>query len=292
MKTGKLRLLRSHREKPLILDGAIGSLLQEYVHFLNDNLWTSGIVLSDPEKVKSLHEQYLIAGADVITTNTFRLGSTSGSVDLKLIQNIISAEMELLNELGDKYSFLVAGSNGPAEDCYQKERNISAAKLLHKHKQVIDTLWESGVDFILNETFSHLDEILLVSEYCSRNDIEFVVSLFLDNNGDLLSGENAEMVIGDIIQFQPAAVSVNCISIDVFTSLINPLKKFKYPFGFYLNCGLSDVHSENISCVMTPESYADSVKYYLKFEPLFIGSCCGSNPQHTRKLRMMIDELY
>ena len=293
MEKNKLRDLWEVKNRPLLLDGAIGSLLQNKGAIgLPSYLWTSGIVLTNRESIREIHLQYLQAGANIITTNTFRLGNTNSTLDTKLIQQIISTEMTILNELKPDFTFLIAGSNGPAEDCYQKVRKISHSQLMEKHKRVIDTLWESGVDFVLNETLSHFDEILFTSQYCFENNIEYVPSIYLDGTGRLLSGEPITEILEEILKYQPAAISVNCISLSTFSKIYESLTNFESPFGFYLNCGLSDINSSVISDVLSPQTYSDFVKYYLQYNPVFIGSCCGSNPEHTKKMRILLDELY
>ena len=98
----------------------------------------------------------------------------------------------------------------PAEDCYKKERDISEKQLYDNHTEHIELLYKNGVDIIWNETFSHLDEIKIVSEYCTFNDIPFVVNLFVDNNLNLLSGERVHDALELLIGFNFLAIGFNC----------------------------------------------------------------------------------
>ena len=119
------------------------------------------------------------------------------------------------------YPVFIAGSNAPAEDCYQKNRTLSIKKLEYNHHQHIDLLMDNGVDFILNETHSHFDEIKIICEYCSKNDLPFVLSLFSINGNSLLDGFKLIDAINFIISFKPLAISFNCINSDVFFTILN-----------------------------------------------------------------------
>ena len=64
--------IRNKKNRPLILDGAIGSLLQSYELFSNDELWSSSVNLTNPKALTNIYKNYIAAGAEIITTNTFR----------------------------------------------------------------------------------------------------------------------------------------------------------------------------------------------------------------------------
>ena len=78
----------------------------------------------------------------------------------------VKKSVEIAVELKKEFNVLIAGSNAPAEDCYQKERLVSEEALIENHKNHIEWLYSSGCDFILNETQSHLDEIDIISRFC------------------------------------------------------------------------------------------------------------------------------
>jgi len=275
--------------KPLVLDGALGSYLQQKGFITDSIVWTTMINQTDPQAVIRLHQEYLKAGAEIITTNTFRTNPASLehsgiSDNLKLVEDAVG----LVKQSVKRKKVFIAGSNPPAEDCYQKERTISYAKLELNHCKHIDLLVDSGVNFILNETQSHFDELHIICEYCSKNEIPHVISLYVDESLRILSGESLEAVLKFLNTQYLLALGFNCISPNILNKI---LRSIKLPdiWGFYLNCGGGKLTDRVIQCSVQPVEYIENVKKAMPYKPSFIGSCCGSNPEHTKKLREFID---
>ena len=275
--------------KPLILDGAIGSYIQQK-GFVTDNiLWTTKINFENPEVIIKIHKEYIDAGADIITTNTFRTNPSAleSKKTLKPADYIRQA-VDLARQSKSESEVLIAGSNAPAEDCYQSERTISKQKLELNHRNHIDLLIDSGVDFILNETHSHSDEIMIICEHCYRNKFPFVISLYVTDTLQLLSGESLETILDYLKDFNPLIVGFNCISPKIFLQIIGSIDLPKY-WGFYLNCGVGKPTDKIIECGVQPEEYLKYVQQSISHSPAFIGSCCGSSPAHTKKLREFLN---
>ncbi len=285
--------LYNHLNRPLILDGAMGSLLIDRGIKNHPVLWTSLSNLTNPEMVKLIHLEYINNGADIITTNTFRTNpiSVKKSNENIDIYEFVKNAIQLSKNARNNKRIIIAGSNAPAEDCYQKERTISINDLEYNHKTHIDILWSNSVDIIWNETQSHLDEIEIICKYCSENNIPFVVSLFFDENLKILSGENLIDVVNYINSFNPVATGFNCIKPETFFKYV---EKYSLPerWGFYFNCGAGDYSDEIITCGINPEHYVEITKKLLPLNPIFIGSCCGSNPAHTKAIKELLNEIY
>src|SRR5690606_37986424 len=103
--------------------------------------------------------------------------------------NFVRKSVTIAIEARDNLPVLIAGSNAPAEDCYQAERTLSKKDITYNHHKHIDLLMNAGCDFVLNETQSHIDEILIICKYCRKENIPFVISLFFNDELKLLSGE-------------------------------------------------------------------------------------------------------
>lgn len=277
--------------RPLILDGAIGTELLLNKEIYNQYLWASEINFTSPQTVKSIHRKYLQSGAEIISTNTFRtnfLSYKNSNVDIPY-SSFVNDSVTLAKYFKDEFNFLLAGCNAPAEDCYQQERTISKELLRENHLRHIEALYNSGVDFILNETQSHIDEIEIISEYCSTNRIPFVISIYFTEELKILSGESLFEVINIVKSFHPLAVSFNCITPSVFRKfmLTNILPK---NWGFYLNCGGENMKSETLCCEVKPINYAKIFQSIPLNNCEFIGSCCGSNHLHTKAIKEYFDE--
>jgi homocysteine S-methyltransferase len=277
--------------RPLILDGAMGSLLESY-YSLDKVLWSSILNIYSPDKIIEIHKKYLDAGAEILTTNTFRTNpaaveASNYNLDVsKFVKNSVN----LARNLVDREGIFIAGSNAPAEDCYQKYRSLPFNKLEYNHKKHIELLFESGSDFILNETQSHFDEIKIISEFCHTNNIPFIISLYTDDGKKILSGEPLKEVVQFIIMFKPIAISINCVSTEIFNK-INSEIYTNYKHGFYLNMGNKNRDGE-FNDIISPINYKKYVKNYLTKNTLFIGACCGSNPNHIKEIKELINEIY
>ncbi|HPN39211.1 MAG TPA: homocysteine S-methyltransferase family protein [Melioribacteraceae bacterium] len=278
--------------RPLILDGAIGSFLQNSNHKLDPILWSSILNIYKPEVILDLHKQYISSGAEIITTNTFRTNpyALEKSNYNFNIENFIKKSIDLAKNSIETEGVYIAGSNAPAEDCYQKERTLSYNKLEYNHKKHIELLYENGVDFILNETIGHFDEIGIIAKFCSDNNIPFIISLYTETGETILSGHSIEEIIKFIIYYKPMALSFNCVSHEIFKKINNELfKEFKN--GYYLNMG--DTKRDGLfTNVITPKKYKEFIKQNINKNALFIGGCCGSTPKHISKIKELFDEIY
>ena len=294
MKSEEVNRLFRDIKKPLLLDGAIGAYLTSDGIEWDEHLWSSYANITHPDKVIALHKAYINSGADIITTNTFRTNpvSVKNSKRSISIEDFVKKSVELANlaALGQA-NILIAGSNAPAEDCYQSLRSINSKELEENHKTHIELLYKSGCDFILNETQSHMDEIRIICEFCSESKIPYILSLFITGSNKILSGEDVTSVIDYIFKYEPLAIGINCVFPSIFEKYTSKNVP-NYPWGFYLNCGSGNLTDKNISCGISPLDYSDLMRKYINKHTKFLGSCCGSIPEHTKLLRNLIDEIY
>ncbi len=275
--------------RPLILDGAMGSLLQQKGVKSHKDLWMSIANITHPELVIELHKEYINAGADIITTNTFNTNPTD-TIGIKKSgsKQLVKRAVKLAKKAVGDLPVLIAGSNAPAEDCYQTERTISKRELEQNHKKHIDLLMENGVNFILNETHSHLDEIKIITKYCDKNDIPYIMSLFFTDKLRLLSGEKLSEILKFLNDSKALAIGFNCI---LPSTMEKAKAEIDFPanWGLYLNCGDGSFTDTDIQCGIPPEDYSNIINEYRKLSPSYVGSCCGSAPEHIKEIKKVID---
>jgi homocysteine S-methyltransferase len=289
--------------RPLILDGAMGSLLLHKNIKSRGSLWMSYANIENPDAVLSIHKDYIKAGADIITTNTFR--TNPGAVEKKYglsVSSMVRAGVQIALKAAKDLPVFIAGSNAPAEDCYQVERKISGRKLIKNHHTHIDLLYSNGCNFILNETQSHFDEIKIICEYCSKNDMPYIISIFSNDNLKILSGERIKDVVNFVKDYNPLAISFNCILPATFQKIFKNVD-FDFNWGFYLNClpspkrnigfaqagGSSNYTDKVIECGLPPINFGKYITKTLSKKPSFIGACCGSSPAHIRQIKKILD---
>ncbi len=283
----------NEKKRPLLLDGALGALLQSRILRTDEHLWSSIFNITEPDEVLKLHKEYIQAGAEIITTNTFRTNphAVKLSGENYSSKQLVAAAVELAKKAAYGSDVIIAGSNAPTEDCYQREVTISENRIEYNHSKHIELLWEEGVDFILNETHSHLFEIEFVSKFCSSNKIPFVTSIYFDEKLKLLSGEPLIAAVETILAYSPLAVGFNCVHPKTFASFKEKTQP-DFKWGFYFNCGGEDISAEPIFCNIFPEDYVEQIKPLIDDNTVIIGSCCGSTPVHTARLRKYLDEVF
>jgi methionine synthase I (cobalamin-dependent) len=267
----------------------MGSLLQQRNIENAGSLWMSFTNIENPDEVLAVHKEYIEAGADIITTNTFRTNPHAVEGIKKVnINSLVKKSVKIAFEAAKDLPVFVGGSNAPAEDCYQRERKITKKELIKNHHNHIDLLYSNGCHFILNETQSHFDEIKIICSYCSKNDIPYIISIFADDNLKVLSGENLKSVIEFVTDYNPLAVSFNCILPGTFRKIMKLIPN-DFNWGFYLNCGSGSYTDEVIECGISPEDFGKEINNTLIKKPSFIGACCGSSPAHIRHIKVILD---
>lgn len=248
--------------------------------------------IQKPELVTELHNEYIKAGADIITSNTFRTSPAALKEAYSGLnsENLVKAAIDAIKR-ADLYSddIFIAGSNSPAEDCYKKSRDLSKSDLEYNHRKHIEILRDTGADIIWNETLGHMDEIEIITEFCHDNKIPFVINLIFDENLRLLDGSELLKVINDLRQYSTEAIGFNCIFPPVMRGLVK-MTGIDYNWGFYLNCGSGNYSDVEIREGISPEKYSDLVNEFYNDNLLYVGSCCGSSPKHTAKIRELLND--
>ena len=292
-----IREIHKAKNRPLVLDGALGTLLIERGVKPYREMWTTLANLDYPELVSDIHKEYIEAGAEIITTNTFN--SNPVSLELSGYREKTSAELvqiavALARDARDKTNSgtIIAGCNAPAEDCYQRERKISRKALEENHREHIENLWNAGVDIIWNETHGHFDEIEIVCEICENNALPYAINLYFDGEFKLLSGEPLYDTVKFISKnFPNAIIGFNCIPPSNFAEFVK--KHFvAEKWGFYLNCGEENKTHGEMICAISPEAYVEYVDKIINENTMYVGSCCGSNPRHTEKIKEYLLERF
>ncbi len=194
--------------------------------------------------------------------------------------------ISLACEAKENLPVLIAGSNAPAEDCYQVQRTISKKQLELNHCYHIDSLIENGSHFILNETQGHFDEIK-ISQSIVKNMKFHLYEFVFDENLCLLSGEKVTDVINFLIDKNVYLIGFNCISDKILIKLINQIS-LPANWGFYLNC-FSTNEKQTEVCSISVAEYLVTVQEVIHFNPSFIGACCGSNPEFIKAIKGFLD---
>ncbi len=309
------------QKRILVLDGAMGTMLQEYKFTEEDfrgerfkdhpsPLQGNNDLLSitQPEAVKEVHRKYFAAGADIVETNTFS-GTTIAMADYQmesLVYELNYESAKIAKEVADEFTEkepekprFVAGSIGPTNRTASMSpdvndpgyRAVTFDELRLAYKLQIEALLDGGADVLLVETvFDTLNAkaaLFAIEEVKEERKIKVPVMVsgtITDASGRTLSGQTAEAFLISISHIPLLSVGFNCA---LGANLLQPhleaiASKTDFSISAHPNAGLPNAFGEYDE---TPQEMASQIEEYLKKDLInIIGGCCGTNPEHIKAI--------
>jgi 5-methyltetrahydrofolate--homocysteine methyltransferase len=304
-------------ERILILDGAMGSLIQGYqldeagyrgarfadwAHPVKGN--NDLLNLTRPDIIQEIHEQYLAAGADIIETNTFN-AQTISMADYHMVELVWDINVEgarVAKKAAVAFSTpetprFVAGAIGPTNRTLSLSpdvnrpayRNITFDELATAYQQQAEALLEGGVDVLLIETvFDTLNAkaaLYAVQEAFEQRGQQVPVMVsgtITDASGRTLSGQTTEAFLISLSHMPLLSIGLNCAlgAKDLRPYLQTLAAEAPFLVSAYPNAGLPNAFGGYDE---TPEDMAAAVKEYLDLSIVnILGGCCGTTPAHIR----------
>lgn len=276
----------------IILDGAMGTELHAQGVDIGLPLWSANALLRAPHVVRNIHFHMLHAGADVLTTNTFRSNPRAlekagyGSRWEELTLRAVELAFEARERYHPARPVLVAGGLAPVEDCYRPDLVPSPAELQEEHGRQAEMLAMLGADLLLVETMLSVREAAAAAAACAETGKEFAVSFVCDAEGRLLSGESLEEASAAVTPHAPAALMVNCVSALHIRRAHAALRAATaIPTGVYANTGNPEPgeHVETHEDVDV-DGFAEATAACVGDGARIVGGCCGSTPEHILAL--------
>jgi 5-methyltetrahydrofolate--homocysteine methyltransferase len=317
------RLAKLLDERILILDGAMGTMIQRHrlseadyrgtclAHHAHEIRGDNDVLaLTRPDVIREIHDAYLAAGADIIETNTFNATSIA-QADYALqgkVREINVAAARLARECADAWTArtpgqprFVAGALGPTNRTASISpdvndpgaRNTSFDELAAAYAEAIEALAEGGVDLLLVETvFDTLNAKAALyaldawSERSGRRLPVIVSGTITDASGRTLSGQTTEAFWNSVRHAQPLAVGLNCaLGAALMRPYIEELARVADAYvSCYPNAGLPNPMSET-GYDEAPAETAALIRDFAEsgFVNL-VGGCCGTTPEHIRAI--------
>ncbi|MGY8914004.1 MAG: homocysteine S-methyltransferase family protein [Flavobacteriales bacterium] len=313
-------------ERVLVLDGAMGTMLQRYKfteedfrgerfkdwgHPLQGN--NDLLSLTQPDAIAEVHRKYFEAGADIVETNTFS-GTTIAMADYNmetLVYELNYESARIAKKVADEFTAknpdkprFVAGSIGPTNKTASMSpdvndpgfRAISFDDLRIAYKQQVEALIDGGSDLLLVETiFDTLNAkaaLFAIEEVKEERGIEIPIMVsgtITDASGRTLSGQTAEAFLISISHIPILSVGFNCAL--GASQLVPHLEVLSGKSGFFVsahpNAGLPNAFGEYDE---TPAQMAAQIKEYLEKGLVnIVGGCCGTTPAHIRAIADMVE---
>ncbi|MFC1729688.1 methionine synthase [candidate division KSB1 bacterium] len=312
------------QQRILVLDGAMGTMIQQFQlkeedfrgkRFQSIQTDLKGnndiLVLTQPEIIRTIHDKYLDAGADIIETNTFNANRISQSdyhlenYSLEINQRAAQIAREAANyftKIKPEKPRYVAGSIGPTNRTASLSpdvndpgyRNVSFDDLCDAYKEQVTGLIEGGVDILLVETiFDTLNAkaaLYAIDQVQKAEKINLPVMVsgtITDASGRTLSGQTVEAFLHSVSHMNLLSVGFNCaLGAKELRPYIEELsKKASFFISVYPNAGLPNQFGEY-------DETAEEMSFYIKdfIDNQFvniIGGCCGTTPEHIKLFSLL-----
>lgn len=313
------------QQRILVLDGAMGTMLQRYKfteadfrgerfkdwpHPLQGN--NDLLSLTQPEAIAEVHRSYFAAGADIVETNTFS-GTTIAMADYHMESLVYELNFEsarIAKKVADEFTDkdpdkprFVAGSIGPTNKTASMSpdvndpgfRAVSFDELRIAYKQQVEALIDGGVDLLLVETiFDTLNAkaaLFAIEEVKEERGIDvpiMVSGTITDASGRTLSGQTAEAFLISISHIPVLSVGFNCaLGASQLVPHLEVLSaKTDHAISAHPNAGLPNAFGEYDE---SPEQMAQQIKEYLdKGLVNIVGGCCGTTPDHIAAIAALV----
>ncbi|KAI9364866.1 methionine synthase [Zopfochytrium polystomum] len=311
----------------MFIDGAMGTMIQRYkfteaqfrgdrfVNHKKDFLKGNNDLLSltQPEAIMEIHRQYLLAGSDMVETNTFSGTSIAQAdyhmEDLAYELNKVSAEIAKkvcieVTAMDPSKPRFVVGAIGPTNRTASISpsvenpslRNVTFDELVEAYSEQVRGLLDGGSDILMIETiFDTLNakaaiyaiEKVLDEDGYDRPPI-FISGTIVDQSGRTLSGQTGDAFISSVRHSNPFAIGLNCaLGADQMLPFLQNISKNTDTLTIcYPNAGLPNTFGEYDE---SPEAMAESVRAFAKLGLLnIVGGCCGTTPDHIKAIHDVV----
>ena len=245
--------------------------------------------LSNPALVRSVHEEYLEAGADIVETNTF------GAHRFKLGPHGFEAQVRKINREGARVAReaaqgrgLVAGSVGPLGKPLEPLGNITFEEAVAAYREQAEGLAEGGVDLFAVETIPALDQArAAVTAIRAVSALPITVSMTFTEEGTTFYGDTPEDVVRTLEDWDVSVAGANCSqgpqpmleTVQRMAAVARRLKLSAMP-----NAGAPAMVDGRYVYLCTPEYMASYARRFIAAGVTVVGGCCGTTPAHIRNL--------
>jgi len=288
------------RQRPLVCDGAMGTqlMLAGLEPGGCGEMWN----ISHPDRILAIQKRYVDAGADCIITNTF------GASPIMLTRHGHRSETRTINAAGvriareafaDREGF-VLGDIGPLGAILEPYGDLPEAEALEAYSEQAAALVEGGADAIIIETQTSLEELgLAIDAAKAAGARSIIASLAYDLSADktfyvTMMGIRPEAA-AEFVQGRGAhIVAFNCgtgLDMSAGSQVVKAYRtSSRLPTMGQPNAGLPILENGKVVYKQTPAEMAAAVPAMIAAGAAIIGSCCGSTPDHTRAIRLAVDQ--
>ena len=275
-------------EEKLLFDGAMGTTLQ--AQGVPTGEIADLLCITEPERITGIHQAYVDAGAQVITTNTFN--SNRATLEnhgvTTPVAEIFAAAVACARAAGPNFVAADIGSTGQMLEPYGDLEPEDAYELFAEQAKAGEA---AGADFILIETIADATEAEIAIRAAKENtDLPVFASMTFEANGHTLMGDT---VVSATERLQAAGADVVGMNCSHGPETLLPLVKdmtsvATVPVLAQPNAGMPDFVDGKVVYPMTAQDFAQAVAPMLEAGVTIVGSCCGSTPEFTAELAKLL----
>jgi S-methylmethionine-dependent homocysteine/selenocysteine methylase len=272
----------------IVLDGATGTELSRRGVDTRGKLFSAAALLDDNgiRALRQIHRDYVEAGAQVITANTFRTNPRAAGGRWR---ELTAQAVRIAREAGA----VVAGSIAPITDCYQPyQMQPYPTVVLREYRQMARALANEGCDLLLVETVTDAFQAVTAAMAAAETGLPVWVSASIPPSGQMRDGDDLRVffrALRDI--FGVSAVLINCTPCDGIDLALDAARDSGLPFGAYAHMGDVDPAAGwPATPLLAPDEYAARAARWLVRGATILGGCCGTTPDHIAALARISPE--
>jgi homocysteine S-methyltransferase len=278
----------------ILLDGATGTELERRGARMDAPLWSAHALLDDPALVQRIHLEYAEAGAQVLTTNTFRtharnlaaggLAERAAELTTLAVRLAIEARDAFTRGHPDGAGIRIAGAISPLEDCF-RPADSPGAGAGPEHRLIARQLVDAGADLLLIETMTRVDEAraaVLAAQGLGR---PIWLAVVARADGRLLAGEPLCELLTALADLDLQALLLNCTDLEHLAVALPALVEAAAPrealwLGTYPHTGHHDPLRGWLTHAIDADAFAEQLTRHADTTPTLslLGACCGSTP--------------
>lgn len=277
----------------LFFDGGMGTLLQ--AEGLAPGELPETWSIRHPDKVEAIHRQYYEAGSDIVLTNTFGANACKFHDDRCSLEEVIKAAVEnasraRIEGVTDGRETYVAFDMGPTGKLLKPMGDLEFEEAYQAFAEAASLGEKYGADLIHIETMSDTYEVkaavLAVKENTS---LPVFVTMIFDEKGKLLTGGDVPSVVAMLEGLRVDAIGMNCgLGPEQMLPILEQMRRYtSLPIIVKPNAGLPKQRDGETYYDVKPDEFADVMKKIVKNGACLIGGCCGTTPEHIRRMTEM-----
>src|SRR6266571_3413872 len=279
----------------LVADGAMGTMLYDKGIFINRCY--DELNLTAPDMIRQIHADYVKAGAEIIETNTF------GANRMRLAAFGLAEKLRAINHAGVRLareaardSVFVAGAIGPLGANIEPLGPTSFAEAGSIFREQAEHLVEAGVDLLILETFSNLDELreaVFAAREAAGPQMVIVAQVTIDDFGNLRGGADTETFTRRLDEWPVDVIGANCsagpkVMLDTIEKMMRYSQK---PMSAMPNAGQPQRVEGRHIYLCSPEYMSQYARRFLWAGVKIVGGCCGTTPEHIKLVRSEVRSL-